>query len=168
MLNWFSPPSRRFRAAIDLLAAVLFVSLPLCAATWKVQLYYDKDNSSLQIHDLKCPSAKTCYAAGTIVETAGSKDKVKGTLLLTSDGGAHWTYEELSEPPQSIFFLNETTGWMVTPKGVWQTNESGHNWKRLKAMKDLSEVWFLDESHGFAAGAPKAIYETHDGGKEWT
>jgi photosystem II stability/assembly factor-like uncharacterized protein len=29
-------------------------------------------------------------------------------------------------------------------------------------------VWFLDEKNGYAAGAKKKLFETHDGGKTWT
>src|SRR5579863_7280110 len=170
MLNWCFPhpcPGRTIRnwGALLILAGAL---LPLHGATWKVQLNYDQDNSSLEIIDLECPSVNECVAAGVIVDTSGGKDKAKGTVVLTSDGGAHWSYEEAHEIPLSLFFLNDTTGWMVTEKGIWQSTEAGHNWKKLKAIKGLQQVWFLNPSHGFAVGGPKVIMETNDGGKEWT
>ncbi len=34
-------------------------------------------------------------------------------------------------------------------------------------MKGIVQVYFLDGSHGFAIGYPKAIYETTDGGQKW-
>jgi hypothetical protein len=107
-------------------------------------------------------------AGGAIIDTSGGKDKIKGTIVLTSDGGAHWSFEEVAEPPESIFFLNDSTGWMVTAKGIWQTQEAGHGWKKVAANKGIEKLWFLDQSHGFGVGVPKAIFETTDGGKAWT
>jgi hypothetical protein len=87
--------------------------------------------------------------------------------LVTSDGGEHWSYIDLKELPVSLFFLNDSVGWMVTVKGIWQTEESGRTWKKLKGIKGIERVWFQSETHGWAVGYPKAIYETTDGGKEW-
>jgi photosystem II stability/assembly factor-like uncharacterized protein len=86
----------------------------------------------------------------------------------------------LKEYPRSIFFLNDSVGWMVTDKGLWFTDESGRNWKKLceqlKPDKSLEppttiglllRVWFLDEKHGFGVGLQKTIVETKDGGRTW-
>ena len=133
---------------------------------WTVQLFYDKDNSSLDLRDLQCPSARVCVGAGILAEK--NSEKLKGTAVVTSDGGAHWSYVDLKEIPYSLFFLNDSMGWMVTAKGIWITEESGRSWTKLKPLKGIERVWFLDEKHGFAVGELKAIYETKDGGKEWT
>ncbi len=173
MRNWLWLPHLHAPAAINRPAWILTV-LACCgvsavhAQTWKVQFNYDKDASSLEIHDFHCPSAKVCVAAGAIINTAKDQDKIEGTVVLTSDGGAHWSFEPVKEVPESIFFLNDSIGWMVTEKGVWQSTEAGHDWKKLKGMKGLTRIWFTDETHGWAVGAPKAIYQSSDGGKEWT
>jgi hypothetical protein len=86
----------------------------------------------------------------------------------------------LKEYPRSIFFLNDSVGWMVTDRGLWFTDESGRNWKKLseqlKPDKHLDppttiglllRVWFLDEKHGFGVGLQKTIVETNDGGRTW-
>src|SRR5580698_4004010 len=147
-------------AAGRLLPAFLAITLSGSAlgATWKVQLNYDKDASSLELHDLQCPSAKVCVAAGAVVDTSGGKDKIKGTVIITTDSGAHWSFEEVREVPESLFFLNDSTGWMVTDKAIWQTVAAGRDWKKVGDIKGIEKVWFLDEAHGYAVGGPKALY----------
>jgi photosystem II stability/assembly factor-like uncharacterized protein len=167
MLNLF-PVGTENRISVPIALILLVAALPSWGATWKVQLNYDKDASSLELHDLQCPSPKVCVAAGAIVDTAGNKDKVKGTVVFSSDGGSHWAFEDIPEVPESLFILNDSTGWIVTDKGIWQSVAVGRDWKKISVKTGVERVWFLDQSHGFAIGVPKAIYETHDGGKAWT
>src|SRR5260370_41151289 len=101
------------------------------AERWKMQLFYDKDDSSLAIKDLQCPSALRCIAAGSIL----GKNHAKGTVIVTNDGGEHWSYIPVEEHPVSLVFLNDTLGWMVTDGGIWLTNEGGRSWKKLKSLK---------------------------------
>lgn len=168
MLNLYCPRAHSLPVAIRTLALLTGVALPFWGASWKVQLNYDKDASTLELHGLECPSPKVCMAAGVIVDSAGSKDKIRGTVLFTSDSGAHWEFEEVREVPESLFLLNDSIGWIVTGKGIWQSVAAGRDWQKLSALKGIERIWFLDASHGFAVGGPKAIYETKDGGKEWT
>lgn len=143
---------------------LLLLCLPVGAAQWKMQYFYDKDTSSLEIRDLRCPAVKTCLAASVLVD----KGKPKGTLVATYDGGAHWSNIDLKELPYSLFFLDSSTGWMVTNKGIWQTLESGRDWKKMSSLKGVERVWFIDATHGFAVGEMKSIYETKNSGKDWT
>src|ERR1039457_6244588 len=147
-----------------LFAALLVVTASLNAAEkWRMQYYYDKDDSSISFVDIQCPSARRCVAAG--VQEEGKH--VKGVVVVTSDGGATWQIVEVKEHPVSLFFLNENKGWMVTDHGIWQTEETGRTWKKLKDEKDLQRVYFLDESRGWAIGAPKLVLETKDAGRTW-
>ena len=129
-----------------------------------MQFFHDKLESSLELRDLQCPSPKRCVAVGVL---QNQKSDPKGTAIVTSDGGEHWSYIDINDLPVSLFFLNDSEGWMVTAKGIWKTEESGRTWKRLKSLKGVERVWFQSETHGWAVGYPKAIYETTDGGKEW-
>lgn len=137
----------------------------LAAERWKVQFFHDKDESSLEFRDLQCPSPQRCIAVGVLQESKGNP---KGTAVVTSDGGEHWSYVELKDLPVSLFFLNDSLGWMVTAKNIWRTEESGRTWKKLQGLKGIERVWFQNATHGFAIGYPKAIYETTDGGAAWT
>ncbi len=141
----------------------------LCSAArseekWNIQYFYDENKSSLTITDLKFPSERRGIASGYIKE---KEDRVRPIVLITSDGGAHWTLNPVKEVGISLFFVDDSTGWMVTSKGLWQTEESGRNWHKLKSPKDILAVWFLDRRHGWAIGLHKSVFETADGGATW-
>ncbi len=132
---------------------------------WKIQFFYDQADSVLNIRDLQCPSAERCIAAGVIEDKNGH---LKGATVVTSDGGRHWTLGEFKERPVSLFLPDESSGWMVTDRGVWKTEEGGRSWKKLEGLKGIFRVQFLDQNHGFAVGYPKAVWETIDGGDKWS
>jgi hypothetical protein len=146
----------------------LLLSSPLhidAAERWKMQFYYNKDQSILDIRDLQCPSLQRCIAAGVTVE---KNDHEKGTVLVTSDGGKQWSFVEFKDRPLSMFFLNESVGWIAAEHGVWETEESGRTWKKVEGLKKgIQRIYFTDPSHGYAIGYPNALYETSDGGKTW-
>lgn len=148
---------------------VLLLALPGLAAAaerWKIQFFYDKASSSLSIQDFKCPSTSHCIGVGSIEDRKGH---VKGTVVSTSDGGQNWSLAELSDEPISLFFLNESLGWMAASRGVWSTTDGGRDWKKLEGLKKgILEVYFLSPLHGYAIGFPKAVYETANGGQRWT
>jgi len=149
-----------------LLSLILLLVLSLLAQSqerWRIQFFYDKQDTSFDVADLQCPSPEACFAAGTVVNEEGRQ---KGTIALTSDGGAHWSLSETKENPVSLFFLNETTGWMVTDRGVWSRENGG--WKKLDGRKGILRVHFLDAMRGLAIGFPDALYQTVDGGRRWT
>jgi photosystem II stability/assembly factor-like uncharacterized protein len=152
----------RFSAVLGL--AAILCGQALGAQKWVLQYFYDEVQASLVINDLAFPDAKHGVAVGYIDE----KGKSKPVSVMTNDGGAHWTVSSLHEIPVSLFFLNDSVGWMVTPKGIYQTNEGGRNWRELpKSPKLLVRVCFLDENRGFAVGTHKSAYQTQDGGKHW-
>jgi len=147
-------------------------------ARWTVQYFYDQDGKDLHITDLAFPSAKRGIAVGAIIDREGRKPQF--TSLVTSDGGKHWALTPLKEFPRSIFFLDESNGWMVTGESLWFTQEAGRSWIRIsdqiKPNKKLADaphgglilrVWFLDAQHGYAVGLQKSVFETLDGGRTW-
>jgi photosystem II stability/assembly factor-like uncharacterized protein len=139
----------------------------MAADRWDVQYSYEHLDNALTITDLKFPSAKRGVASGYILE----KGKSKPTVLVTSDGGVHWALVPVKEIGVSLYFLDDSLGWMVAEKGIWQTEEAGRSWHKLvtpKEMKDLLRVWFLDRQHGYAVGERKKVWETTDGGAAWT
>ena len=166
-----------------LLAAALFTASLLHGQTkdgarWTLQYFYDQEGKDLHITDLAFPSAKRGIAVGTIVDREGRKPQF--TSLVTSDGGEHWALTPLKEFPRSIFFLDESNGWLVTGESLWFTQEAGRSWTRIsdqikpdKKLKDaphgglILRVWFLDAQHGYAVGLQKSVFETHDGGHTW-
>lgn len=131
---------------------------------WSVQFLYDKNDSALELVDLKFSSPERGVAAGILID----KGKRKFTALVTRDGGATWDFVPLEDEPVSLFLLDDAHGWLVSRKGLWQTDESGRRWRRLWNHRGLVRVCFTSASRGFAIGAPKAVYETSDGGKTWS
>ena len=149
----------------------LFACLALAAATataaphWDIQYRYRQLDSALTINDLAFPSAQRGIVCGF---TTDRKEKDRPIVLLTSDGGANWAETSVKETGLSLFFLDDSTGWMVTEKGIWTTNESGRAWTKLRgAPSGILRVWFLDRNHGYAAGLEKRVFETTDAGETW-
>ena len=95
--------------ACALLACLL--ALPAGAERWRVQYLYDEAKSNLVLNDLKFASPQRGVAVGFIEEGR----KTRPTALVTADGGAHWALVPTKEVGVSLFFLGESTGWMVTP-----------------------------------------------------
>ncbi len=166
---------RRLIFGLAILAAI-----PAFAEKWKIQYFYDENRETFTIEDLACPSANRCVAVGSIVDESGKK-KTRYSAVVSSDGGAHWTPQPLTEHPRSLFFLNDSQGWMVTDDAFWYTEESGRSWKRIagqiKADRKISnigdggrilKVWFLTTKHGYAIGLQKSVFETKDGAQTWT
>jgi photosystem II stability/assembly factor-like uncharacterized protein len=147
-----------------LLALAAWVT-PARGEQWRVQFFYDQNKSTLAIADLQFASATRGVAVGVIQEGR----RRRPVSVVTSDGGTNWQLLELREVPLSLFFLNETLGWMVTEKGLWQTTEAGKSWRKVRGLPSgIVRVYFLNEQHGFAAGAKKTVVETQDGGKHWS
>jgi len=145
---------------------------------WAIQYFFDEMKQEMEITDLAFPSAQRGIAVGAVYDKGSGRER--DVSLATSDGGQHWSLQTLKEYPRSIFFLNDSVGWMITDHGLWFTEESGRTWKKvseqLKPDKNLEpettiglllRVWFLDEKHGFGVGLQKTIIETKDGGRTW-
>ncbi len=152
------------KIALACLAIAALSATAASAAKWQMSYFYDKPNADLVINDLQFPSAQRGIAAGYLDEKNGSQP----VAVTTDDGGAHWAVSKLKKVPISMFFLNDKLGWMVTPEGIWRTADAGREWREIpKSPKLLMQVYFLDESRGFAIGAHKLAYQTEDGGKTW-
>jgi hypothetical protein len=143
----------------------LSLAAPAADLRFNLQYRYREVDSSLTIDDLAFPSTTRGIACGITTDRHNNDHPV---VLVTSDGGAHWAETPVKESCVSLFFLDDSTGWMVTDNGIWQTAESGRSWKKLKAPAGMLRVWFLDAVHGFAVGLEKRVVETRDGGETWT
>jgi photosystem II stability/assembly factor-like uncharacterized protein len=134
------------------------------APRWKIQFLYDHADSNFAIEDLECPTARHCVAAGLIDDKKGHQ---QGEVVVTSDAGLHWSQYDVRERPVSLFFLNDSLGWMVTDRGLWSTVEGGRAWAKLDSRKGILQAWFLDAKRGYIAGLKSLVQETTDGGKTW-
>lgn len=147
------------------LLALSAAAQPVQAQRWKIQYFYDKEKTSLTINDFVFPSAKYGIAAGYVAE--GRREDPMS--VVTSDGGEHWQLLPLKEMPISLFFLDDSLGWMVTTKGLWRTTEAGKNWTKLpKIPGEILRVCFISPTDGVAVGVKKLVLTTKDGGQTWT
>lgn len=168
MRSWCSLRVRLFRGvdAAGILVAVLGLLPGLLSAAerWQMQYFFDEAKRTFNIRDMAFPTAQRGIAVGAMTGSGGER----GAAVLTTDGGAHWTSVPLPAPAFSVFFLDDSLGWVVTPKGVYRTEEGGRSWRKIDAPKETLRVCFLDRDNGFAVGMKKSVYRTVDGGKRWT
>jgi photosystem II stability/assembly factor-like uncharacterized protein len=156
------------RPVVRLCAWILpaLLAAPLFAARWRCQYFYDDEKTSMILVDLQFSSPARGLAVGYIVKGTSTKP----TGLITSDGGAHWQPVPLPARPVSLFFLNESLGWLVAEKGgLYRTTEAGRNWTKVSKMPvDALRVHFFDEKRGVLGGPKKGAFITGDGGQKWT
>jgi photosystem II stability/assembly factor-like uncharacterized protein len=161
----------RTRLRLAILFALTVVR-PATAQHWDVQFYHDELRTEMSIVDIQFPSASRGIAVGYRYENKQQYGQFrtqpgKGFALVTADGGAHWQETPIKALPRSVFFLNDSVGWLVASDSLWKTNESGREWQRVAKLKyDIERVYFLDESRGWAVGLAAAL-QTSDGGKSW-
>jgi photosystem II stability/assembly factor-like uncharacterized protein len=156
---------RAFSNFLATLAAMVAFGGAPRAQEWKSQYLYDEAKSSLTITDLQFPSAKRGVAVGFVLKGSHRQP----AALVTSDGGAHWELTQPEELPVSLFFLNESLGWMVGENNLWKTTEAGRNWTKVGRFPKgpILQVHFVDADNGWAVGYKKTVLETHDGGLKW-
>ncbi len=145
--------------------AALWPALVVAGERWRLAYFYDPaEDSEFTIADLAFPSPRVGMAAGRIV----NRGKPKPYAVATADGGRTWTPVVVPEAANSLFFLDEHTGWLVAPKSIWRTSDFGRKWTRLKPAPDALRVYFRDEKRGWAVGGNKSVWQTSDGGLTWT
>lgn len=130
-----------------------------------MRYFFDKDDEGFHINDFCFGSTQFGLAVGF---TSDKRGKSKPACVVTRDGGAKWDLEPLPDTGMSAFFLTESLGWLVGEKALWRTEEGGREWKKLKGLKDVNRVFFVDENRGWALGRRKTILQTTDGGRNWT
>jgi photosystem II stability/assembly factor-like uncharacterized protein len=143
------------------------VALPLLAGAaerWAIQLFHDQDKSSLILNDITFVTPNRGVAIGVVVEDGEDQ----ATTLITSDGGANWTYVKAPDVGHSIYCLDESACWMAARSGVWFSGEGGRDWRRILKKNGVARVHFMSRERGWAVGIDKLLLETRNGGKDWT
>jgi photosystem II stability/assembly factor-like uncharacterized protein len=98
-----------------------------------------------------------------------------GTAIYnTTDGGLNWSGSSTGEEFHSVFFINETTGWvagrdvMMNTGVVINTTDGGLTWTPpITLPAPINSVFFTESGNGWAAGSGGEIYYTSDGGAAW-
>lgn len=98
-------------------------------------------------------------------------------IQRTVDGGETWTVQkETADPPGTITFVNDSTGWALTEHELLHTKNYGESWDVQLRLPDhiLFGVDFVDESTGWVtatairSGTRSTVYFTNDAGRNWT
>lgn len=109
-------------------------------------------------------------AAASTVVAVGSPHMIFRTI----NGGDSWSQIPAPEGVESnftkVFFVNETTGWIIGLGGtVLKSMDAGESWEVQAA--DISsgffDVFSLDGSQVWASGAPWYVHKSEDGGESW-
>lgn len=92
-------------------------------------------------------------------------------VLRTTNGGETWQQITLAGTNNSIFFIDNNTGWVCNSDGkILKTTDGGNNWVINYSLEnlELTSISFLDENIGIVSGYNRTILVTSDGGENWT
>ncbi|MGA2182716.1 MAG: YCF48-related protein [Bryobacteraceae bacterium] len=153
---------RALLVAIPLL--VLLDAADDSGPTWQRSYFFDQAQSDFNVAGFACPSRKVCIAVGMVEQNIG---RPHPWSVITRDGGEHWTPAKSPAYPVSLFFLNDTTGWVVTTRDIWNTRDAGQTWKKMRSGQGYIRVFFTDPLHGWLVGGKRVFEETSDGGSRW-
>ncbi len=168
----------RARVLSQLLTIICLVLTALVAAptasasTWARQ----RAGSLAWLHSVFFLNQNRGWAAGS-----------RGTVLLTTDGGATWQArpQPTSDAIRDIYFLDELNGFLVCERNIYdlksndepraylmKTTDGGVEWKRLDlrgadADTRLTRAIFDSSGYGWAFGEGGAVYTTRDSGANW-
>lgn len=96
-------------------------------------------------------------------------------IYKTSDGGENWSiigsyYSPWYAYPFSIFFTDNSTGYISSVMSIYKTIDGGVNWieqyNDSNAFSEIQSVFFASKDTGCAVGG--SIYWTFDGGVNWS
>ncbi len=159
---------------------------------WKKQrgrAFQPPERTEEQI-DGTCPAeeapGKTLMKVFFIDKEHGSSIGIDGTILRTEDGGTTWEdvslncMEILPEELMmngifsinfyDVFFLNETSCWIVGDSGtILHSEDGGKEWRleNIGLLPPLFSIAFKNENEGWAVGQNGFSLKTDDGGKSW-
>lgn len=94
-----------------------------------------------------------------------------GVIFRTTNGGNDWQQSSIGATGllNDVFFISQTTGWIVGEGGViYKTQNGGNSWTLQDAgtTNDLFDSYFISESEGWISGY-RYILHTNNGGNSW-
>ncbi|HTK82357.1 MAG TPA: SdrD B-like domain-containing protein [Bacteroidota bacterium] len=146
---------------------LVFFSLPFSTGLFAQCWTYQRSDTTLPLSGVAFVDPKLGAAIGDL-----------GTVLRTTDGGAHWTVHSTNAlyDLRSICFSDEFTGTIVGFDAsefsglILRTTDAGVTWQRQSSgiLGGLWSVSFHGPDTGLAVGDDGVILRTTNGGKNWT
>jgi len=100
-----------------------------------------------------------------------------GNYMKTTDGGENWTWEVIPAFPgilNAMYFTDIDTGYAVggnvtTTHVIFKTTDGAANWTQVYsgAGNEFNDVFFANDSTGFAVEMNGAIFKTTNAGNTW-
>jgi photosystem II stability/assembly factor-like uncharacterized protein len=124
----------------------------------------------------KCFLKSVRFVSKNLGYAAGAAPGGTAVVMKTQNGGASWDYVYVQADighahehhfKQSIFFLDEKTGYLVLPRAykILKSTDGGESWEELTATA-VGDMQFADPEVGWVMEAGKWTWTT-DGGKHW-
>ena len=133
-------------------------------------------HSDLDIQTIFFANTSVGFASGNL------SGDINGVLLMTTNGGASWTYKNLNDTLLlSGVFINSNVGYIVggcfdeyynCNALIWKTTDRGSTWEKkiIKTDAIFNCICFPNDTIGYIAGSDESgiVYKTTDGGQTWT
>ena len=87
------------------------------------------------------------------------------SIFKTTDGGDSWFQQSLIASTRTCF-IDTLYGWLINGSDIYATNDGGDNWilQSSNNSEDLQDIFFIDQSLGWAVGNNGTILHTINGG----
>jgi len=86
-------------------------------------------------------------------------------VIYTQDQGANWHWLDNTPSGNVIYFINETTGFIVGDK-IFKSVDSGLTWIE-KFNTSGNSIYFFDQLNGWVSSNNGTLLKTSDGGESW-
>jgi photosystem II stability/assembly factor-like uncharacterized protein len=112
-----------------------------------------------------------CFASDKVVFAVGHD----GVVLKSMDAGANWVrvFDGNQANAQVVALAQKRLSEVQTQEGEQLDNaqfalEDAQAGAKFGPSRPLLDVWFKDEKNGWVVGSYGQVFETHDGGAQWT
>ena len=99
--------------------------------------------------------------------TRATGESIAYGLVSVDDHGGFTVQKIPGKTFRSLFFIDENTGFLGTDGGIYKTTDGGTNWNVSVPNVYCEDIFFLNETKGFAVGDWDQIFSTDNGGVTW-
>jgi len=91
-------------------------------------------------------------------------------MCKTTNAGLNWSAETMNGRINDIFFVNESTGWILTSESkIYKTTDGWNSRNTIDiGLSNASGIFFYGASTGWMCGGNGQMFYTNNGGVNWT